>query len=72
MKIPTPCTHLRISDNGETPKELEVFRCDTDGLLVFSHPDVLRVHAGHHLKSPVYLRDEEAEELAKLHKELTA
>lgn len=42
---------------GKEP--LEVFRCETDGGLVTMSQDSLRRHAGHRMRQPVLLRDDE-------------
>ena len=66
INIPKPCSALLIDG-----KEVEIFRCETDGGLVFNHQSLLRHHPGHRFRSPVGLKDGEMEEIGKLWAELT-
>ena len=63
--IPKPCSRVLIDG-----KELEIFRCQADGGLVFQHQDLLRLHPGHRFSSPVILKDGELKEIADMYEEL--
>lgn len=65
MALPSPISHLIIDG-----KEVEVFRCETDGGLVIRSNDFCydsqaryKEHAGHSLKQPVILRDGEIQDV---------
>lgn len=67
MALPLPTTHL-IVNSGERTVEVEVFRCQTDGAVVFhakgydSSP-LYKLHAGHKLNQPVVFRQGEMQEI---------
>lgn len=63
--IPTPCSRVLIDG-----KELEIFRCQADGGLVFHHQDLLRLHPGHRFSSPVIFKEGELEELENVYREV--
>lgn len=63
--IPTPCSRVLVDG-----KELEIFRCQADGGLVFNHQDLLRLHPGHRFSSPVLLKENELEELSQMYEEV--
>lgn len=65
MALPLPLSHLIIDG-----KEVELFRCDTDGGIVICSRDFdydsqasFRAHSGHKLKQPVVLKDGEMQEI---------
>lgn len=65
MALPSPISHLIIDG-----KEVEVFRCDTDGGIVIRSADFsydaqasFRAHGGHKLKQPVILRTGEIQDV---------
>lgn len=65
MALPLPISHLIIDG-----KEVEVFRCDTDGGLVINTQNFgynsqasFRAHGGHKLKQPVILREGEIQDV---------
>lgn len=63
MALPSPITHVIIDG-----KEVEVFRCDTDGGLVirsfeYDSQALFKAHGGHKLKQPVILKEGEMQEI---------
>lgn len=53
----TPFTDIVLLDG----KQVEVFRCDTDGGLVINTQESIIKHAGHKVKSPVIITEKEYE-----------
>lgn len=67
MPLPQPTSHLIVTQ-GDVTSEVEVFRCDTDGALVFrakgyDTSELYRLHAGHKLKQPVVFKSGEINEI---------
>ena len=63
--IKQPCS--RVIFDGT---EVEIFRCQADGGLVFQHQDLLCLHPGHRFSSPVIFKEGELEEIGKTYEEL--
>lgn len=67
MALPQPTTHLVVKQ-GDVTTEVEVFRCQTDGAVVFQAKGydaspLYKLHSGHRLNQPVVLRQGEIEEI---------
>ena len=67
MALPQPTTHL-IVNQGDVTTEVEVFRCQTDGAVVFhakgyDASPLYKLHAGHRLNQPVVFREGEIQDI---------
>lgn len=67
MTLPLPTSHL-IVNQGDASHEVEVFRCETDGAVLFrtsgyDSSRLYQLHGGHKLKQPVVLKQLEIDEI---------
>ena len=63
MALPSPVSHIIVDGH-----EVELFRCSTDGGLLFSTKEydsaaLFQAHSGHRMKQPVILKDGELQEI---------
>lgn len=65
MVIPIPCSRVLI-DN----QEVEIFRCEADGGLIFQHQALLRLHPGHRFLTPTILKEGELEQIGAMWEEV--